>query len=489
MCKTIRMTETVLVFGALAVLGLPTLSAQEVGVGERAYAEAAALYAAAVEGESHYPQDPADSLYRAAREMLNRNNYRRAAEMFREVHRRYPQSSYAAQSLYYQAFALYRNGRDRDLRDAERVLVQLEDQYVESESALKEAEALMARIQGELARRGDREAAEEVAAAAAGIRERESERERVRWDEGRKSAAQACESEEDEIRMAALNALMQMDSERAIPILRKVLQEEDPDNACVQQMRQTALFLVAQHLDEENVDILLDVIQNDPNPEMRQTAVFWLSQVPGERTITALMEILNESDDPEMRQQALFALGQVHDERTTQVLRDFALDESNDPEMRGLAIFWLGQRHDEGSAEFLRQVYQTTDEMELKQNILHSIAQSGDEENARWLLQIASDPNEDMEMRKLAFFWVGQSHQLSVQEVDELYDSMTDRELKEQIIFSVAQRHDEEVVDWLLDIARNEQDPELRKTVIFWLTQVDDPRVTEFLLEIIEGGN
>jgi hypothetical protein len=54
----------------------------------------------------------------------------------------------------------------------------------------------------------------------------------------------------------------------------------------------------------------------------------------------------------------------------------------------------------------------------------------------------------------------------------------------------VAQRHDEEDVDWLLDIARNEEDPELRKTVIFWLGQsADDPRVAEFLLEIVEGGN
>ena len=485
MRKTNRTAWTAMVLAALAAVSLQTLSAQEVGISERAYRQAAAAYAAA-ESESLYPQDPADSLYRAAREMLNRNNYRRAAEMFREVYRSYPQSSYAAQSLYYQAFALYRNGGDRDLRDAERVLHELESEYVESEAALKEAEALMARVQGELAQRGDREAAEEIHAAAAGIGRREARSERARSSS---SAAQACESEEDEIRMAALNALMQMDSERAVPILQKVLQEQDPDNACVQQMRQTALFLLAQHLDEESVDVLLDVIRNDPNPEMRQTAVFWLAQVPGERTVAALVEILNESDDPEMQQQALFALGQVDDERTTEILRDFALDESNDPEMRGLAIFWLGQRHDVESTAFLRQVYQTTDEIELKQSILHSVAQSNSEENARWLLQIAGDPNEDIEMRKLALFWVAQSHELSIQEVARLYESMPDRELKEQIIFSVAQRHDEEVVDWLLNIARNEQDPELRKTVIFWLSQSDDPRVAEFLLEIIEGGN
>ncbi|NIQ26025.1 MAG: outer membrane protein assembly factor BamD, partial [Gammaproteobacteria bacterium] len=58
--------------------------------------------------EAGHPQDPADSLYRAAVQRLNQDEYRRAAEMFARIQARYPRSNYAAQALYYQAFALYR---------------------------------------------------------------------------------------------------------------------------------------------------------------------------------------------------------------------------------------------------------------------------------------------------------------------------------------------------------------------------------------------
>ena len=63
-------------------------------------------------------QDPADSLYRAAREALNDEDYRRASRLFLQITDRYPRSTYAAQALYFRAFALYRLGRESDLREA-----------------------------------------------------------------------------------------------------------------------------------------------------------------------------------------------------------------------------------------------------------------------------------------------------------------------------------------------------------------------------------
>ncbi len=457
-------------FVACSALGL---SAQELGLGT-VYREAAGSYSAAPGAESLYPQDPADSLYRAAREALNRDSYRRAAEMFAEVYERYPRSSYAAQSLYYQAFALYRNGRDRDLRAAKDALRQLQGDHADAEVARRDAVALTARIQGELARRGDAEAAEDVARTARGM-------------SGVAGAAQACESEDDEMRMAALSALLQMNSEQAIPILNKVLQQRGEDNACTVEMRRKAVFLLAQHLDEENLDILLDVVRSDPDREVRMQAVFWLSQVPGKRTVDALEDILIQSDDPELQEKAIFSLAQVNNERASQILRDYAMRKDAPADLRANAIFWLGQQGRSVNAEFLREIYGSTTELELKEKIIFSLAQSNGKENAEWLLGIAGDTDEPMEIRKKAMFWAGQSGVSAVQ-MAALYDRMPDRELKEQIIFSLSQQGDDEAVGKLIGIARSETDIELRKKAIFWLSQSDDPRVSEFLLEIIEGG-
>jgi HEAT repeat protein len=249
-------------------------------------------------------------------------------------------------------------------------------------------------------------------------------------------------------------------------------------------MRSRAVFLLAQHLDEENLDVLLDVVRNDPNPEVRGQAVFWLSQVPGERTVDALEEILRESDDRELQEKALFALAQASGERASQVLRDYALREDVAPELRGKAIFWLGQRSD--NSAFLRDVYVRTTDAEIKERIIHSLAMSEGEENAAFLLTIATDESQSLETRKQAMFWAGQAG-VSAIEMAELYERMPERELKEQIIFALAQQGGEDSVDKMLEIAREEEDSELRKKAIFWLSQSDDPRVAEFLLEIIEG--
>ena len=444
-------------------------------------------YRAGLEVASLYPQEPGDSLYRAARALLNQENYRRAAELFRQLHSRYPRSAYAAQALYYQAFALYREGGDSDLRAAQEALSRLQRQYGEAEIAQREAESLLARIQGELGRRGYAEAAEAVTERAREAAEAVEREAAEAVGERARGVATATQRDvcEDEVRLAALNALLHMSAEQALPILKRILERRD-DDECSVMMRRKAVFLVAQHVDEETVDILLDIVRNDPDREVRSQAVFWLSQVPGERTVAALEEILLGSDDRELQDKAIFALSQHSSEQASRILRDYAMQEGAPVELRDKAIFWIGQHRSEANARFLRELYGSTQEPELKEKVIFSLAQMGGEENGRWLLDIAVNERESVEVRKRAIFWAGQMG-VSVVQMAELYDRMPDREMKEQIIFALSQQGDRAAVDKLMEIARDEQDTDLRKKAIFWLSQSNDPRVAEFLLTIIEG--
>ncbi len=465
-----EMDRVLSLFAAVAWLGFGVASAE--ASPQRHEARSGGPYAVALEAE--HPQDPADSLYRAAVQRLNQDDYRRAAEMFARIQERYPRSNYAAQALYYQAFALYRNGREEDLRAGLDALRLLQDRYADAYRSLSEAQTLSARIQGALARRGDSRAAEDIARQAREIRERTRT--------GRQG--EACEGE-DEMRLAALNALLQMSSERALPIIEKVLANRD-DDACSVALRRKAVFLLAQHVREENLDLLLDLARNDPDREVRAQAVFWLSQVPGDRTVTALEQILRESDDLELQKKAIFALSQSGGERANQVLRDYALREDAPLELRENAIFWIGQGQGEAAGRFLRELYGRTSDAKLREKVIFSVAQRGGRENARWLLDRAVDTNEPVQVRKAAIFWAGQVG-VSVEELSGLYDRLPDREIKEQLIFTLSQRSEPAAVNKMLDIARNETDAELRKKAIFWLSQSDDPRVVELLMELIEG--
>ena len=136
----------------------------------------------------------------------------------------------------------------------------------------------------------------------------------------------------------------------------------------------------------------------------------------------------------------------------------------------------------------LKTLYGQLKGAESRERILFSVSQIEGRESQRWLLQIAGDVNESIELRKKAIFWVGQSD-LPISELFSLYERMPNREMKEHMIFVYSQRDEKAAVDKMLQIARTETDRELRKKAIFWLSQSDDPRVAEFLATLLEKPN
>jgi HEAT repeat protein len=296
--------------------------------------------------------------------------------------------------------------------------------------------------------------------------------------QGRNCSPDADEDSDD--RIAALNALLQMDAERAMPILQQVLARRDP---CSVALRRKAVFLVSQKRTDQTANILMNVARSDPDQETREQAVFWLSQVPGSTGL--LEEILKGNGDEGIKEKALFSLSQQNEPRAQQALRDFATRETENSDLREKAIFWLGQNRSKDNTEFLRTLYSRLTNEDLKEKILFSLSQQKDAGNEQWLMNIAVNSKEDIELRKKALFWAGQSG-VSISEIAQLYDRMGDSEMREAIIFALSQRQsDRTAIDKLFDIAKNEKDPELRKKAIFWLGQSHDPRVQQFLIDLI----
>lgn len=403
-------------------------------------------------------QDPGDSLYREAREALNDRDYRRAASMFAELIETHPESGYAPDAYYYRAFALYRAGRVDDLNESLELLHALVEKYPDA-STVGEARRLIVRVEGQLARHGDVESTRRLVDQASG----------------------SCQGKDYEVRAMALSALINMDSDRAMPILTEVLHNRDD----CPELRKRAVFLVSQHGGDEVVDLMLDLAYRDPDPdpEVRSQAVFWLSQVDSPEAVDALESILEGSEDREVQKQALFALSQHDSPRALAILQGFAERGDAPDELRGNAIFWLSQNSRLG-LDYLTGLWDSIESQELRKQILFGVSQIGDREAADWLMGRVEDGDLDVELRKNALFWLSQSD-MDVAGLLDLYDRLPEREMREQVLFALSQEDSPESVDALMDIARSDDDPDLREKAIFWLGQSDDPRVADFLLELI----
>jgi HEAT repeat protein len=290
-----------------------------------------------------------------------------------------------------------------------------------------------------------------------------------------------CDDDSDDMKLAAINALIHMDPERARPILQKVLARRDAGSAC---LRQKAVFLVAQGGTEGVEKILVETARNDPDPGVREQAVFWLSQVEGDEAVAALDSILRTSKDPQVREKAVFALSQHDSPKSRQALRTFAERTDVPSELREKAIFWIGQSGTADDGAYLRGLFGRLKDEDLRNKVLFSISQMGGAENDKWLLGVARDRTQPLEVRKQALFWAGQGG-ASMTDLGTLYSTLDNPAMREQIIFVYSQRDEPAAVDKLLEIARKDPNPELRKKALFWLGQSDDPRAAKALEDII----
>jgi len=413
-----------------------------------------------------FPQDPADAMYRQGREALNREDWTTAARRFQLIRQRYPRSRYAPDALYWEAFARYRTGRGDQLRMALGGLDTQRSRYPQA-STRRDADQLAARIRGELARQGDAGAAETVAVDAARAAQC-----------GRRSG-----DDDDDERMAALNALLQMDADRAMPLLRSVLARRD---ACSEALRAKAVFLVAQKAGGDAETVLLNVARTDPSAEVRGQAVFWLSQTGTERALDAIQQILRGTNDAEIQEKAVFALSQHRSPRAAQALRDYAERDGAPANVREKAIFWIGQHASAENAAYLRGLFGRLRDNDLKNKVLFSLSQMRGVGNERWILNVAADGGQDIEVRKQALFWASQSG-VPLSEITGLYDRIRDADLKEHIIFALSQRMREPAaMDKIVEIARRDPDRRMRSKALFWLGQSHDPRAAAVLREVID---
>ena len=433
------------------------------------------------------PQDPADSLYREARKALSSDSYRKAADLFRRIRDQYPKSTYTPDAPYWEAFALQRIGDNNDLRAAQEALAYQERQFPKA-TTRGDASALSSRITGMLARGGDAKAAQTLYGKASSAS-----------DDG-------CPRQADDDRVDALNALMQVDAERAIPILKKVLARREP---CTQIMRRTAVWLIASRKAPDAADVLMNVAKTDPDKEVREQAVFWLANVPTEEAAGMLIDLAKGGGDLDLRKRAVYALSRSRSPKAIAALREIALDANAPVDLRADALNWYAGTYlnssrrrttdapasTEDPMNFLKDVYAKADDQRFRERVLYTIAQVKTDASRDFLFQIAQNQKESLETRRTVVNMFV-SMNVTGDAIATLYEKNNELEMKRQLLSALgslsSRNHNSNGgassngIDQLLPIARFEKNLELRKQAILYLSRSKDPRALALLQEIID---
>ncbi|HKO05222.1 MAG TPA: HEAT repeat domain-containing protein, partial [Candidatus Acidoferrales bacterium] len=164
-----------------------------------------------------------------------------------------------------------------------------------------------------------------------------------------------------ELKLLAINGLQQMDPERAVPMLEKMLHGHD-----CPKLRGQALFVLAQSGSPQAREMIARAARNYSDPDLQRKAVQDLGLFGGDWGRETLGQIYASSKDTELKKHILQGF-MVSGDRD-RILA--AAKEEKDAELRGEAIRQLGVM---GAREEIWQLYQKETSLEVKKKVLRAM--------------------------------------------------------------------------------------------------------------------
>jgi HEAT repeat protein len=289
----------------------------------------------------------------------------------------------------------------------------------------------------------------------------------IRGKSGHPVSPQA-EPDED-LKLLALNALMQQDAAQAIPILQKILTGTQSD-----QLKSRALFVLAQNPSPQAQALIGQIAQGQSNPALQIKAIRMLAISRGKGADDTLASIYQHSSDTEVRRAILQSYLMTGDRSK---LLEVARQETN-PELVKTAIRTLGPM---GAGQELLTLYRASNNPQTKADIINALIPSG-RNGASQLAEIAQS-EQDPELRRKAIRNLGIAGGMSVAPaLVSTYQKNTDAETRRaaaQALFLANDAPD------LITLARAERDPQMKEYLVQQLSLMHNEEATKYMMEIL----
>jgi hypothetical protein len=273
---------------------------------------------------------------------------------------------------------------------------------------------------------------------------------------------------DEELKMLAIQGLMNSDPQRAMPLLEKVL-----NGPGTPKEKSKALFVLAQNGSSQSRDILGRIARGESNPDLQRKAVEYLGLFGGQQSRQTLADIYSSTNDPSIKRAILrsYMIGGDKEHLLA------AAKGEKDASLRADAIRQLGLVH---APNELRQLYQTETSADVKKDILQAFFLSGDSK----FLAEAAQGEKDPDIRRAAIHNLGLiGSEDARQALPMLYAKETDRDNKMTVLNALFIQGNAHA---LVTIARGEKDPELKKMAVSKLSLMNSKEGNDYLMEILQ---
>jgi HEAT repeat protein len=276
------------------------------------------------------------------------------------------------------------------------------------------------------------------------------------------------DSQETDVALAAVRALRNVDSEKALDALFD-LYRRTGHNA----IRKEIIFALSESRSPKALAKLVEIAQATAEPHMRKEAIFWLSQKSSSKETIQLLETIALEDlHRDVRERAAFALAEMKEGRGTEALGRIA-QKAKDTHTRKKAIFWLGQeaRSDEAIA-FLKDIAEKDADADIAKGAVFALGEAPGGRGLKALRSIV-ETMKNPQVRQEAIFWLGQKDRSdeTIQLLETIAQNDTEERVRDRAVFALSEMPKGRGIDALQRIAEKNSSVKIRERAVFWLGQ------------------
>ena len=275
--------------------------------------------------------------------------------------------------------------------------------------------------------------------------------------------------QDEELKLLALNSLMQQDEARAVPIIQQLLNSDKSDK-----LKARALFVLAQDQSPQAQALLGRVASGDRDPALQRRAIEMLAVTRGKQAAETLANIYRQTTNAEVKTAILHTYLVIG---TPDPLVEAARHET-DPKLVRTAVHTLGAM---GATSQLLTLYHDTSNPEVKGEVIDGLIPAG-QKGADALGSIAGS-EQDPELRRKAIRNLGIAGGMSAAPaLVATYRKNPDQQTRKaigQALFLAGDSHD------LVELARAEKDPAVKQSLVQQLSLMHSKEATDYMLEIL----
>jgi HEAT repeat protein len=271
---------------------------------------------------------------------------------------------------------------------------------------------------------------------------------------------------DEELKLIALNGLMQADPDQAVPILEKLLAGNNSDK-----VKERALFVLTQSGSPKAGKMLGDMARGTANPHLQLKAIRYMGMMGSAESRKELAAVYAASNNPDVKR-AILKSFMISGSRS--LLFEAAKTEQN-PELRHEAIRQLALT---GGHDELWQLYASETSQENKRAILKAMFLTGNSEKLAELTRTEKDPALRSEAIKSLGLMGGRADELV-----GIFKSDTNAEVRQAVLQALFLQGNGKA---LVDLARNEKDPKMKQEIVSKMSLLHSKEVTDYMMEVLK---